>query len=377
MVLNLNLLKSKKGFKMVSLFTPLNFGGMHLPNRVLMAPLTRNRAYDDGTPGHQAARYYAQRASAGLIISEATQISAMGKGYINTPGIYTKNHIKVWKHITDSVHASGGRLFVQLWHVGRISHCSLLPKSCAPLAPSAIRANAKTFSKKGEVAVSTPVAMTLDDIQNTLNDYEHAAHCALEAGFDGVEIHGANGYLIDQFLQSTSNKRVDDYGGSLKNRMRFLHDVIKRVLNLWPKERVGVRLSPMGTFNDMADEEPDKTFPEAIRLLNTLGLGYLHLVEGCKARTENTNENNLLKACRESWEGVYFANGGYAQEDAVHAVKTGHAHAITFGIPFISNPDLPRRLFLNRSLSQADPNRFYGGNEKGYTDYPFMSDDLF
>ena len=262
-----------------NLFIPTRMGALDLPNRVLMAPLTRNRAQPDGTPSEAAALYYGQRASAGMILSEATQISAMGKGYLNTPGIHTDAQVAAWRKITDSVHANGGRIYVQLWHVGRISHVSLLPEDRNPLAPSAIRAEAQTFTADGFTDVSQPDAMSAEQIAATVEDYRHAAEMAKTAGFDGVEVHAANGYLLDQFLQDRSNRREDAYGGSVENRMRFLAEALDAVAEVWPSDRIGVRLSPLGQANDMGDSDPEALFGQVYAMLNASGLAYLHVLE--------------------------------------------------------------------------------------------------
>ena len=264
---------------MTNLYDPLVIGNLALSNRVFMAPLTRNRATPDGVPGRWASTYYSQRASAGLIVSEATQISPMGKGYINTPGIHSAEQIAGWKGVVNAVHRSGGRIFLQLWHVGRISHCSLLPGNASPVAPSAIKARAQTVVETGFVDVSVPRALSLTEIGRTIEDYGRAAANAKAAGFDGVEIHAANGYLIDQFLRSNSNVRIDNFGGNAANRARFLTEVTEAVLNVWDPGRIGVRISPLGTFNDMGDANPEETFACVVDLLNGHRLGYLHVVE--------------------------------------------------------------------------------------------------
>ena len=362
---------------MRSLFEPVNFGSLVLANRVFMAPLTRNRANADGVHSELAATYYAQRASAGLIITEATQISPMGKGYINTPGIHSPQQVRAWRHIVDAVHEKGGRIFLQLWHVGRISHTSLLPNNSLPVAPSAIRANSQTFIASGPAQVSEPVALTLLGIRETLADYRAAADNAKEAGFDGVEIHAANGYLIDQFLRSRSNQRSDVYGGSASNRVRFLSEVLEKVLEVWDKERIGVRISPTGTFNDMADSNPTETFSVAVERLNTYRIGYLHVVESTQdGRQNNGLDRVLLQRLRELWKGFYIVNGGYDGPRGKEAVLKQHADAVDYGRAFLANPDLPRRLELGAPLNEPDQQTFYGGDGRGYTDYPSLSEDL-
>src|SRR5580704_15932822 len=264
---------------MPTLFDPVQLGSFVLPNRVFMAPLTRTRADADGVPSNLAATYYGQRASAGLIVTEATQISPMGKGYSNTPGIHSPEQVRGWSRIVESVHKSGGRIFLQLWHVGRISHSSLLPNNAQPVAPSAIRANSQTLIATGLAQVSEPIALTASGIKETLDDYWRAAGNAKEAGFDGVEIHAANGYLIDQFLRTGTNQRSDEYGGVASNRVRFLTEAVEQVLEAWDSKQIGVRISPTVDFNDMRDDNPLETFSVTVARLNDLGLGYLHVVE--------------------------------------------------------------------------------------------------
>ena len=356
---------------MTDLYSPVDLGDLHLKNRVFMAPLTRNRAKPDGTPGPWAETYYRQRSSAGLIISEATQISAMGKGYINTPGIYLPEHVAGWREIVDGVHDEGGRIFLQLWHVGRISHTSLLPNNVAPVAPSALRARGQTVTASGFVDVSEPKALTLDEIKSTIDDYRTAAANAKDAGFDGVEIHAANGYLIDQFLQSRSNQRTDRYGGSISNRIRFLVEVTQAVLEVWDRSRIGVRLSPRGTFNDMGDENPEATFMAAVSELAALGLGYLHVVEAAPADAPASPDfRALFDRLRREWRGRYVANGGYDGPSGERAIYEGRADAIAYGRAFLANPDLPKRLQLRAQLNDPDKATFYGGTERGYIDYP-------
>ena len=358
---------------MRSLFETVELGSLVLNNRIFMAPLTRNRADADGVPGELAAIYYSQRATAGLIITEATQISPMGKGYINTPGIHSNEQVKAWRKIVDAVHREGGRLFLQLWHVGRISHTSLLPNNSQPVAPSAIRANAQTFISTGPAQVSEPVALTPSGIRETLEDYRRAALNAKEAGFDGVEVHAANGYLIDQFLRTGTNQRTDEYGGRASNRARFLIHVVEQILQIWDESRVGVRISPTGDFNDMFDDDPEETFGSVIELLNPYRLGYVHVVEASQDRAElNDRDRSLFAALRKAWEGFYIANGNYDGPRADNAIKDGRADAIAFGRLFLANPDLPLRLKLRAPLNTADPQTFYGGDSRGYTDYQFL-----
>ncbi|MBW4029011.1 MAG: alkene reductase [Acidobacteria bacterium] len=359
---------------MATLFEPVQLGSLLLANRVFMAPLTRTRADDNGVPSEFAATYYSQRASAGLIVTEATQISPMGKGYSNTPGIHSPEQAQGWSRIVESVHNSGGRIFLQLWHVGRISHSSLLPDNAQPVAPSAIRANAHTHTATGSEQVSEPVALTLSGIKETLGDYRRAAINAKEAGFDGVEIHAANGYLIDQFLRTGSNHRTDEYGGFASNRARFLMEVVEQVLEVWDSKQVGVRISPTVDFNDMRDDNPLDTFSVAVGMLNDFGLGYLHVVEQAQDSKGSADEAVALSArLKRSWNGLYVVNGGYDGPKGEEALRTGHADAVAYGRAFLANPDLPRRLQLRAALNEPDPTTFYGGGAAGYTSYPALS----
>ena len=359
---------------MATLFEPIQLGSLVLANRVFMAPLTRNRAHADGVPSELAATYYSQRASAGLIVTEATQISPMGKGYINTPGIHSPEQVRAWSRIVEAVHTSGGRIFLQLWHVGRISHTSLLPNHAQPVAPSTIRANSQTLIATGLAPVSEPVALTASGIKETLDDYRRAAANAKEAGFDGVEIHAANGYLIDQFLKTGSNRRTDEYGGVAANRVRFLMETVERVLQVWDSGQVGVRISPTGGFNDMTDDNPLETYSVAIARLNDYGLGYLHVVETAQNSKGSSEEDLAMSAhLRTLWKGLYVVNGGYDGLKGEEALRNAHADAVAYGRAFLANPDLPKRLQLGATLNEPDPTTFYGGDAAGYTSYPALS----
>lgn len=360
---------------MEKLFQNAKFGSTDVDNRVFMAPLTRNRSHDDGTPAEMAIDYYSQRASGGLIITEASQISAMGKGYIKTPGIYNDKQVDAWKKITKAVHDKGGKIFIQLWHVGRISHSSILPEGeNKPLAPSAIQANAQTVTEEGRTQVSEPRAMSIPEIKHTIQEYRHAAECAKRAGFDGVEVHAANGYLIDQFLKSKTNKRDDEYGGSVQNRMRFLCEILDNVVDVWGADKVGIRLSPTSTFNDIGDDNVPETFGAVIQKLNEYKLAYLHMVEKFPGVETSDEEWQILKDLRNQWNGFYIANGDYGRELAIEAVQSGHADAIAFGRIYIANPDLYERLKVDGPLNEPDQDTFYGGGREGYTDYPFMDE---
>lgn len=347
------------------LFQPLQLGTLTLPNRIVMAPLTRNRA-ERGTdaPHELNARYYAQRASAGLLITEASQISREGQGYVWTPGIYTDAQVAGWRKVTDAVHAAGGRIVIQLWHVGRISHTALQENGAAPVAPSAIRAKAQTFIESGFVDVSEPRALRLDEIPRVIADYERAARNAKAAGFDGVEIHAANGYLLNQFLADSANRRTDAYGGSVENRARLTLEVVDAVLKVWEPGRVGIRLSP-GPVQDASDSDPAALYGHVVRELDRRGLAYVHFIE---APVEGLDYGALRAAFR----GVYIANGGYTRERAVADIESGRVDAVAFGRPFIANPDLVDRLHLDAPLNEPDRATFYGGGPEGYIDYPTL-----
>ena len=358
---------------MATLFEPIQLGSLVLANRVFMAPLTRTRADADGVPSEFAATYYSQRASAGLIVTEATQISPMGKGYSNTPGIHSQAQVQGWERIVESVHKSGGRIFLQLWHVGRISHTSLLPNGAQPVAPSAIRANAYTHIATGSAQVSEPVALSASGIKQTLADYRLAASNAKEAGFDGVEIHAANGYLIDLFLRTGTNQRTDEYGGTAANRVRFLAEAVEMVLELWDSRQVGVRISPTVDFNDMTDANPLETSSVVVEKLNSYELGYLHIVEQAQDSKGSAEEAVALSAhLRTLWNGLYVVNGGYDGPKGEEAIRSGHADAVAYGRTFLANPDLPMRLQLGAALNEPDSKTFYGGGAAGYTSYPAL-----
>ena len=354
------------------LFIPAKLGPYELANRVVMAPLTRNRAGPGGVPQEMNVEYYAQRASAGLIITEGSQISPQGRGYPGTPGIHSQAQIAGWRRVTDAIHRRGGRVFLQLWHVGRISHPSLQPKGALPVAPSAIKPDGETFTETGLQAFVTPRALQTDEIPGIVAQFRQAAENALEAGFDGVEVHAANGYLLDQFLRDGTNRRDDDYGGSLENRARLLLQVTHAVAGVFGADRVGVRLSPVNSFNSMSDTAPDVTFPYIAERLNRFGLAYLHVVEQDEAGSDAMRGFDPRKL-RGAFKGTYIANGGYDQVRAEVALATGAADLIAFGKPFIANPDLAARFAIGAPLNRAEEASFYGGDEKGYTDYPFLA----
>ncbi|MDY0981907.1 MULTISPECIES: alkene reductase [Stenotrophomonas] len=356
-----------------TLFTPTRLGAIEVGNRIAMAPLTRNRAIEGRVPNPLAIQYYEQRASAGLIIAEATQISPLGQGYLDTPGIYSQAQIDAWRKVTDAVHARGGRIVLQLWHVGRISHTSLLPDGEVPVAPSALRANGKTFTEKGFEDVSEPRALRLDEIPALIQDFRQAARNAITAGFDGVEVHAANGYLIDQFLRDGSNLRTDEYGGSIENRTRLLDEVVRAIASEIGAERTGVRLSPVTPANDARDSQPQPLFERAVERLDAIGgLAFVHVIEGA---TGGPRDNIAFDyaALRAKFKGPWIANNGYDKDSAEQAIASGYADMIAFGRAFIANPDLVERLRLGVALSDLDPDTLYGGGAKGYTDYPSVS----
>ena len=355
----------------LDIFSPFNLGPLQLPNRVVMAPMTRNRAGRGNVPGPLNATYYAQRASAGLIISEATQISPQGVGYPGTPGIHSAEQITGWKRVTDAVHAAGGRMFLQLWHVGRISHPSLQPDGALPVAPSAIAPAGQAMTLDGMKPFVTPRALTATEIAGIVENYRQGARNAQDAGFDGVELHAANGYLIDQFLRDGSNRRTDRYGGTAQNRARLLIEVVEAIVGEWGAERVGVRLSPTNPFNDMADNDPAVTFATAVGELNRFGLVYLHIVEPAPSDPPPPDsEIPNIRFFRKLWRGALMGNKGYDLTRANTVIQAGWADLVSFAALFLANPDLPLRLRRGGPFNPPDRKTFYGGSAAGYTDYP-------
>jgi N-ethylmaleimide reductase len=362
------------------LFSPLKIGPYQLGHRLVMAPLTRMRAARPSlAPRPLNAEYYAQRTTpGGLIIAEASPVMATGFGNPGVPGIYSEDQIKGWRAVVDAVHAKGGVIFLQLWHVGRVSHSSFQPGGALPVAPSAtaISADYKTMTADGKAAAyEIPRALETGEVIGVVEAFRQAARNAKAAGFDGVEVHGANGYLIEQFLQSRSNQRTDQYGGSIENRVRFLMEVTQAVIEVWGADHVGVRLSPYGVANDSGEAEPMPLYTHAIRALNALGLAYLHFIEprssgAGRAEVNHQNVPSAMVLFRPVWKGVLISAGGFTGESAQAAIADGHADAIGFGRIFISNPDLPRRLQHGYKLTPYNRATFYGGEEKGYTDYP-------
>ncbi|MGG1948536.1 alkene reductase [Trinickia sp. NRRL B-1857] len=367
-----------------ALFVPIQLGRHTLPHRIAMAPLTRSRAGQPGNvPTSMNVEYYRQRASAALIVTEATQISQQGQGYAWTPGIHTAEQIRGWRAVSDAVHAEGGKIFLQLWHVGRISHPVFQPEGSLPVAPSAIPVPGKTFiaDENGNgiwVDIPIPQALTLGGIAAIVDDFRAAARNAMAAGMDGVEIHAGNGYLLDQFINSNSNRRDDRYGGSFENRARLLLEVVDAVSTEVGHANVGVRLTPMGRFMGMGDETPEETFGYIAQHLNDRSLAYLHLVEPAIVGTEKDEQydprwDSIIKLMRERFEGVLMLAGGYTLDSAKRAIENGRADVIAFGRPFIANPDLPQRLREGFALNEPDPSTFFGGSEAGYIDYPALA----
>ena len=358
-----------------ALFQPLRLGDIELANRMVMAPLTRNRAEAGNVPGNMTIEYYAQRASLGLLIAEATQVSAQAQGYIATPGLHTPEQIAGWRKVTDEVHARGGKIFVQLWHTGRMSHTAFQPGENAPVAPSAIAAKAKTYIPgAGYVDTSTPRALDTAEIAGIVDDFRTAARHAIEAGFDGVEVHGAHGYLIDAFLRDGSNHRSDAYGGSIENRARFLLEVMAAVIGEIGASKVGIRISPVSPVNDSNESQPQPLFEHVVRELEKLHPVYIHVVEGATGGPRDIAPFDY-EALRKLYSGVWMLNNGYTQDMAQDAVASGRADLISFGRLVITNPDLPRRFKENAPLNEMFPDApLYGGQgPHGYTDYPALA----
>jgi N-ethylmaleimide reductase len=363
---------------MTSLFDPLQLGDIALANRIVMAPLTRDRAGPGRTPHALNAEYYAQRADprtgAGLIISEGTQVGPLGQGYLDTPGVYSPGQLAGWKLVTDAVHAKGGKIVAQIWHVGRISHLSLLPEGGVPVSSVAKVANSKTFTAAGFDPVSAPRALATAEVAGVIDEFRHAARVAVDAGFDGVEVHGANGYLVEQFLRDSLNDRTDQYGGSIENRARFLIELMTAVCKEIGPGRVGLRLSPVTPANDIGqDSDPFALFSHVVKELSKLGFAFIEVVEGSTGGPRDFAPFDF-HALRKLWSGAWIVNNGYTREMALDAVASGQADAVSFGKAFISNPDLGRRLREERELAPLNPKTMYGGGAEGYTDYPALAD---
>ena len=366
---------------MTTLFDPTTAGDLQLANRIVMAPLTRNRA-PNAVPTPLMATYYTQRASAGLLVTEATAISHQGQGYADVPGLDAPEQIAGWKAVTAAVHAAGGKIVTQLWHVGRVSHNELQPGGGAPVAPSAVTAKTKTVLLKDGVPTfvdtSAPRALQLDELPGIVDDYRRAAQAAIEAGFDGVEIHAANGYLLDQFLKTGANQRTDAYGGSIENRARLLLEVVSAVTEAIGGGRTGIRLSPVTPANDIVDADPQPLFDHVVRELAPLGLAYIHVIEGATGGPREVEgrpfDYAALKAAYRAagGSGAWMVNNGYDLALAQQALADG-ADLVAFGRPYIANPDLVARLKAGGPFNKPDKMTFYGGNEKGYTDYPTLA----
>lgn len=353
------------------LFKPLKAGALTLPNRILMAPLTRGRATLDGVPTPLMVEYYTQRASTGLIISEATAISKRGYGWVQAPGMFTEAHVKGWQTVTEAVHKAGGRIFLQLWHMGRVSHPDFLDGQL-PVAPSAIAAEFDSNTPMGRKPYVVPHALTIDEIKATVQDYKRGAQMAKDAGFDGVEVHGANGYLIDQFLRDSANKRTDIYGGSAENRTRFLCAVTEAVISVWGSDRTGVRLSPRNPGNSMSDSDAVATFSLATEKLNAYNPAYLHSMEPLPGHRRAAPGERVSPYMRKIFKGTFILNGGFTKEIGEKALAAGEGDAVAYGELYIANPDLVTRFKTNAPLNASDPSTFYTHEAKGYTDYPAL-----
>jgi N-ethylmaleimide reductase len=356
------------------LFTPFSLGSIVLANRIVMAPLTRNRAtHGTDVPHALNAEYYAQRATAGLIIAEATQISPTGKGYAWTPGIYSAEQVAGWRLVTSAVHAKGGKIFLQLWHVGRFSHPALQPGGQLPVGPSAIAPkDQQTFIEDGTFQpVGTPRALDRAEIPGIIDDYRQATRNALDAGFDGVEIHAANGYLIDQFLRDGANARTDEYGGSVANRLRFATEVIEAVSAVAGPERTGIRISPVTPASGLSDSDPAAVFFPLVDVIDRAGLAYVHVIEGATGGPRDFIPFDY-RALRKRFRGPWMVNNGYTRDMAIEAIANGYADLVAFGKLFLANPDLVERLRRNAPFNDIDQEHMYGGGEQGYTDYPTL-----
>ena len=361
---------------MVDLFSPYSAGLFDLPHRVVMAPMTRNRAGKGNSPHALNATYYQQRSDAALIVSEATQISPEGMGYPGTPGIHSEPQIDGWRAVTDAVHEAGGRIILQLWHVGRISHPDLQPNGRVPVAPSAIKPDGEAMTTSGMKPFVTPRALETEELPELVQQYRVAAKNADIAGFDGVEVHGANGYLLDQFTRDSTNRRDDRYGGSIENRCRLPLEVTDAVISVWGADRVGYRISPFQPYNDISDSEPHKTFSYLAEQLAKRNLGYLHMVElggNTEGETFLEGRHKLFTLIRDIWPNTLITNGGYDRAKADMVIGAELADLVSFATDFLANPDLPERLKRGLAYNQPDRPTFYGGGAEGYTDYPFLS----
>lgn len=354
-----------------TLFDGFELGPYRLPNRVVMAPMTRNRAGPGNAPTDMNVTYYRQRASAGLIVTEATWTERGGTGYPGIPGIETDRQVDGWRKVTEAVHGEGGRIYLQLWHAGRISHPDLQPEGRRPVAPSAVRPEGEAMTPEGPEPFVEPRALETAEVEERVESFGEGARRAYEAGFDGVELHAANGYLVDQFLRDGTNRRDDRYGGSVDARCRFLVESTDALVDVWGADRVGVRLSPVNGFNDMRDSDPEATFTTAAERLDGIGIAYLHLVEPeAPVPGPGGEAGEVFAAIRSAFGGPIMANGGYDRASANRAISSGYAQLVSFAKKFLANPDLPRRLAEDLPLNRPDPDTFYGGDEEGYIDYP-------
>lgn len=364
---------------MPTLFDPVQIGDIAAANRIVMAPLTRDRAGPGGVPREMTAKYYRQRASAGLIIAEGTQISPLGQGYLDTPGIHTAAQLTGWRRVTDAVHDVGGKIVVQLWHVGRVSHTSLLASGQVPVSSTARIANTQTFTAAGFQPVSPPRALALREVAGIVDEFRIGAANAIAAGFDGVEVHGAHGYLVEQFLRDTINDRTDAYGGAIENRVRFVTEVMTAIANEIGGGRVGIRLSPVSPVNDAGlDSNTQEVFNLVVERMAKLKLAFVHIVEGATGGARDFASLDYA-ALRDRFkvgnaDGAWIANNGYTRNMAIDAVESGAVDAVAFGKLFIGNPDLVRRLKEDAPLASADRETMYGGDERGYTDYPMLDE---
>jgi N-ethylmaleimide reductase len=357
----------------VLLFSTCRLGALTLPNRIVMAPMTRNRAVDANLP-HSAARlYYSQRASGGLLITEGSQVSPQGVGYIRTPGMHSGAQVEKWQEVTSAVHAAGGRIFAQLWHVGRVSHPDFHGGEL-PVAPSALTPEGEITTPLGRKKLLTPRALATEELPNLVESFRWAAQNARQAGFDGVEIHGANSYLLDQFLRDGANQRTDEYGGSLRNRVRLPLEVTRAVVDVWGADRVGYRVSPNGTGYSMSDSDPVTTFSYFAERLSELGIAYLHVFEAIAGRNAvPPNVTRVTPYLRKAFRGTLIVNGGYDAQSAENALQSGAADLVAFGVPYLANPDLVERFKAGAALNPPDFDTFFKGDERGYTDYPTLA----
>ncbi len=357
----------------MKLFEKYKLGDIELQNRMAMSPMTRSRAVEGNVPNPLSAIYYSQRAKAGLIISEASQVSTQGVGYIRTPGIYSPEQVEGWKDVTRAVHDAGGKIFMQLWHVGRVSHPDF-HNGELPVAPSALPVEGEVFTYQGKKKMVIPRALELQEIKNIVEQYVKGAENAKTAGFDGVELHGANGYLLDQFLRDSSNKRTDVYGGSIQNRARLPLEVVEAIIKVWGSERVGYKISPHGTMHSMSDSNPVQTFSYLVTELSQLKIGYLHVAEPIQGSAAVPVEKRILPLLRNKFVNTLMVNGGYDAITGNAIIESGEADMVAFGSKFLANPDLPERFKRNAALNQPDFATFYSGEEKGYIDYPTLQE---